>query len=186
MVCGRRSATCDILFGSFFRLGTEVLEQEGVVKRTDVRKAGRAFRNFRGRVTAAVTSPPYLDVTSVEEDQWLRLWFLGGKPRPTYGLVSKDDRHNSAARYFEFLKQAWNGIAPLLKRKAIITCRIAAKRITPAELAVRLVESLKAAWPGGGLVATPTETSLANRQTDTFLPGTTGCVKEYDFAFATG
>ena len=24
--------------------------------------------------------PPYLDVTHFEEDQWLRLWFLGGPP----------------------------------------------------------------------------------------------------------
>ena len=176
----------EILFDkACFRLGMDVPEQEGVVKRTDVRRAGSTFLKFRGEVAAAVTSPPYLDVTSFEEDQWLRLWFLGGEPRPTYGLISKDDRHNSPVRYFEFLRQAWNGIAPLLKRKAVITCRIAAKRITPTELAVRLVESLQAAWPKGALIAAPTETNLVNRQTVTFLPGATGCVKEYDFVFAT-
>ena len=74
-----------------------------------------------------------------------------GQPRPTYGLISKDDRHESVARYFEFLKQAWNGIAPLLKRRAILTCRIAAKRISPTELAARLIHSFEAEWPAGGL-----------------------------------
>src|SRR5258705_2335387 len=40
-----------------------------------------------------ITSPPYLDVTNFEEDQWLRLWFLGGPPYPTRHRLASDDRH---------------------------------------------------------------------------------------------
>lgn len=38
-----------------------------------------------GSVRCVITSPPYLDVTNFEEDQWLRLWFQGGPPKPTWG-----------------------------------------------------------------------------------------------------
>jgi len=168
-----------------YRLDAKIADRQGVVKRIDVRKAGCAFQKYSAQVAAVITSPPYLDVTNFEEDQWLRLWFVGGQPRPTYGLISKDDRHDNSARYFEFLTQAWTGIAPLIRRKAIITCRIAAKKITPKELAIRLIQSFSAVWPKGGLIGPPTQTALNNRQTDTFLPGTTGCISEYDFSFAT-
>lgn len=166
-----------------FRLAENPPDRRGFVEKADARKATKAFAGHRGSVSAVVTSPPYLDVTSFEEDQWLRLWFLGGKPKPTYGEVSGDDRHNSVARYFGFLSEVWCGIAPLLSKRAIITCRIAAKKIPPHELAVRLLETFLATWPKGGLLRPPAESSLANRQTDTFLRDTVGCVNEYDFTF---
>jgi hypothetical protein len=176
----------DILFKkASYRLDAKIADGKGVVKRIDVRKVACAFQKYSGQVAAVITSPPYLDVTNFEEDQWLRLWFVGGQPRPTYGLISKDDRHDSSARYFEFLRQAWAGVAPLIRRKAVVTCRIAANKITPNELATRLIQSFGAVWPKGGLIGPPTQTALNNRQTNTFLPGTTGCIREYDFSFAT-
>lgn len=168
-----------------FRLSGHIAGYQGMVKRIDARKAGRAFRSYSRQVSAVITSPPYLDVTNFEEDQWLRIWFVGGQPRPTYGLISSDDRYERVIPYFEFLKQAWNGIAPLLRPKATITCRIAAKRITSTELATRLTDSFNTVWPKGGLIGPPLRSNLNNRQTDTFLPGTVGCVNEYDFTFAT-
>lgn len=166
-----------------FRLAQLNPVRRGNVKRADARDASKTFKQHAGKVSAVVTSPPYLDVTNFEEDQWLRLWFLGGKPNPTYGEVSGDDRHNSVGRYFDFLRDVWLGMAPLLSRRAIITCRIAAKKITPADLAVRLLETFLATWPKGRLLCAPKVSSLTNRQTDTFLHNTVGCVNEYDFTF---
>ncbi len=167
-----------------FRLAEVNPVRRGNVKRADARDASKTFRQQAGKVSAVVTSPPYLDVTSFEEDQWLRLWFLGGKPYPTYGEVSGDDRHNSVTYYFDFLRDVWLGIAPLMSTRAIITCRIAAKKITPADLAVRLLETFLATWPKGALLCAPKVSALTNRQTDTFLQNTVGCVNEYDFTFA--
>jgi hypothetical protein len=95
------------------------------------------FQSFRGRVSAVITSPPYLDTTRFEEDQWLRLWFLGGPPRPTYHKVSKDDRYERAQPYWAFLEAAWRGMAPLLKPSAVLVCRLGAKgRWSPYHLRV--------------------------------------------------
>ena len=53
-------------------LGTSIL--------VDVRRAAMTLPQHTNGVDLIVTSPPYLDVTSYEEDQWLRLWYLGGQP----------------------------------------------------------------------------------------------------------
>ncbi len=50
----------------------------------------------RAAIRCAVTPPPYLNVTSLEEDQWLRLWFLGGPAHPKKGIMSSDERHGTA------------------------------------------------------------------------------------------
>jgi hypothetical protein len=39
----------------------------------DVRRSGDRLKSVRGCVNAVVTSPPYLNVTDFQEDQWLRL-----------------------------------------------------------------------------------------------------------------
>ena len=36
------------------------------------------------RCSLLFTSPPYQGVTNYHEDQWLRLWLLGGTPKPEY------------------------------------------------------------------------------------------------------
>ena len=156
----------------------------GTVRLGDARCASKMFAEHAGSVAAVITSPPYLDVTNFEEDQWLRLWFLGGKPHPTYGEVSDDDRYQDAERYFDFLTEVWCGISPLLKRSATITCRIAAKGITPLELGESLWDTIKAVWPRARSVSV-VESGLRNRQTDVFRPGSVGCGSEFDFRFAT-
>ena len=54
----------------------------------DMRQLPWVADQLPGPIRLVVTSPPYLDVTNFEEDQWLRLWFLGGPPFPTRGRIS--------------------------------------------------------------------------------------------------
>ena len=65
---------------TFFRLATPLPRRRGAVAEADARNAGAQFPDAAGRVSLVVTSPPYLDMTDYSEDQWLRLWFLGGAP----------------------------------------------------------------------------------------------------------
>ncbi len=111
----------------------------GKVKLADARKVSSHFTSLHRKVALVVTSPPYLNVTSYEEDQWLRLWFLGGHPRPTYGKVSKDDRYGSADKYWQFLKESWAGLAPLLKDSAIVVIRLGAIGIAEKDLTSQLI-----------------------------------------------
>ncbi|MGH9429870.1 MAG: DNA methyltransferase, partial [Terriglobia bacterium] len=77
------------------RLSDEMPASHGRIALSDARKASQEFLDLTGKVRLVVTSPPYYDVTNYEEDQWLRLWFLGNEPKPTYQLISKDDRHST-------------------------------------------------------------------------------------------
>jgi len=167
-----------------FRLADGRPPLRGRAVRSDVRRAHEQLSDYRGRVSAVVTSPPYLDVTSFEEDQWLRLWLLGGPPHPTYGRVSRHDRHRSWDKYWHFLASSWRGIAPLLANRATIVCRIGARKRTEAEIQEAVIDSVQAVWPKACLISRPLRSSIRNRQTHVFHPGAAGCKFEIDFCFS--
>ncbi len=126
-----------------YRYKSVVPTLKGRVVEGDVRRAGTLLRSYRGNVKLVVTSPPYLDITDYHEDQWLRLWFLGGAPRPIAGQ-RKDDRHRRIESYWQFLREAWKGIAPLLQDSAQIVIRIGGTRLAGEQLQTGLYESLNA------------------------------------------
>ena len=167
-----------------FRLAQGAPDGRGKVALCDARDSGRRFGKYAGRVAAAITSPPYLDVTNFEEDQWLRLWFLGGSPFPTYSSVSRDDRHTSEKLYWKFLSSAWAGIKTLLKPEATIVVRIGAKNRDPEHLAEKVSASISNVWPGASRICSPRLTLLRNSQTKVLLPDATGCRFELDMFFA--
>ena len=152
----------------------------GQVEQSDARKTGDAFPDLEGKVSLVVTSPPYLNVTSYEEDQWLRLWFLGGEPQPTYGKVSKDDRHIAVNKYWQFLKESWSGIAPLMKDSAKIVIRLGALGITADQMTEELKTSLSAIFPRAQLMTLPVRSEIIRRQARSFVPKSTGCLYEMD------
>lgn len=166
-----------------FRLQDGRPSHTGITIQADVRKASRLLESWQGRVQAIVTSPPYLDVTNFEEDQWLRLWFLGGIPRPTYGRISKDDRHSSAEGYWRFLSEAWQGVAGLLAKGGFIICRIGGKRQSLDALARGMITTVRSAFPSVELVFGPFASSPVQRQTDNFRPGTDGHNRHLDVCF---
>ena len=112
-----------------------------------------------------------------------RLWFLGDEPKPTRGQVSKDDRHSSPWRYWQFLADAWKGVATLLAPNAVILCRISGKKQTMDSLRRGLTESVRGAFPDAELIQPPLSTAPLRRQTDSFRPDTRGIGAEVDFVF---
>lgn len=164
-----------------FRLMHGTANAKGRTYCCDVRQlAGRV--RMPTKVALVITSPPYLDVTSFEEDQWLRLWFLGGEPRPRYGVLSPDDRHRSERQYFKFLVAAWRGIAPLLSNRAKLICRIGSRRMTDEDLAIAFETTLKEVWPRARQIARSIS-NLRNRQAASLQPGSVGCRTELDFVY---
>jgi len=114
----------------------------GSVLQGDARDARKLFAQHVGQVRLVVTSPPYLDVTNYREDQWLRVWFLGGPDSPVASLA-RDDRHRTVEAYWGFLREAWRGVLPLLHPKCQIVIRIGGNRLPPGELGVGLLACLK-------------------------------------------
>ncbi|HUG23197.1 hypothetical protein, partial [Piscinibacter sp.] len=167
-----------------FRLEAELPALNGQVKLKDARHASKAFPSLEGKVSLVVTSPPYLDTTDYNEDQWLRLWFLGGSDAP-HGGVNRDDRHTNLDDYWAFLKETWAGMNSLLKRGTHVVVRIGGTRIPKDDLMDGLLSSLRdglAELRVRPLTAGAT-TEIKNRQTNVFRPGTTSKRFEHDFTF---
>lgn len=65
-----------------YRYESPVPALRGRVVEGDARRAASPLRPYRERVKLIVTSPPYIEITDYHEDQWLRLWLLGGASKP--------------------------------------------------------------------------------------------------------
>jgi len=167
-----------------FRLQNGEAAQRGIAKLSDARLAAKVLPELAGRIRLVVTSPPYLDVTRFEEDQWLRLWFLGGEPNPTYGAVSKDDRHQNPDRYWNFLTDVWRGMMPLLRNDAIMVMRMGTKSLSFSGVSEGLLRSLRAVFPARSWLEKPVLSEIKGRQARAFNPQAAGCLYEADFIYA--
>jgi hypothetical protein len=157
----------------------------GQMKLADARRCGRAYKKYHGQVSLVVTSPPYIDVTDYAEDQWLRLWFLGGAPEPKSRL-NRDDRYSNEEDYWHFLTEVWAGCAPLLAKSSRIVIRIGGKT-SAEELFEGVSDSLREGLQDCGLrIRERYRHSSVNqkRQTNAFRPGTSDDRTEHDFIFS--
>lgn len=167
-----------------YRLSQPEVRLKGSVQLEDARRASEAFPALRQRVELIVTSPPYLDTTDFREDQWLRLWFLGGPERPI-SLSPSDDRHTSLAAYWQFLTEAWAGCSALMQTDSVIVIRLGGTRVPEETLFSGLWESLHKGFSTFQVepIHAGMRTEIKNRQTNAFRPGTSARRFEYDFAF---
>lgn len=146
----------------------------------DMRELARL--TLPGAVKCVVTSPPYLDVTDFGEDQWLRLWFLGGQPRAASGMISRDDRHRGADSYWRLIADMWRMLSAIVAPKGNVVVRLGGKGLEPDRLVATLAGAAKVATRRVRIVE-HSVSEIAGKQTDAFRPGTTGCRYEVDALF---
>ena len=165
-----------------FRYQSPLASKKANVYLGDMRILPKRLSQKHKPIRCVITSPPYLNVTSFEEDQWLRLWFLGGPPHPTYGEVSRDDRYESREGYWAFIMDMWRTLARILARKSDIVLRIGGKGFTPDEIVKGLQGTALVSSRKVQLVHQEVSV-IKRRQTDSFRPGTKGCMFEVDCHF---
>ncbi|MCH7697476.1 MAG: DNA methylase [Chloroflexi bacterium] len=162
-----------------YRYASDPPEDSATIFHRDFRMLPTIVGSLPKPPRLAITSPPYLDVTSAEEDQWLRLWFLGGAPEPTYGVVSRDDRISDRNQYWALIADMWRVLGSVLDENADVVIRIGIKSMKPGEL-VDAVEA-SSAFSGRPTTLVHHESSaIARRQTNAFHPGTKGVMVEVD------
>jgi len=165
-----------------FRYETPPPEGIATVVHSDMRQLPWRLRNQRCKIKCVITSPPYFDTTNFEEDQWLRLWFLGGPPRPIIGRQSRDDRHGHIGRYWQFISDMWRTLGALVAPRGRVVIRIGSPKINPKALARGLAGCARCS--GRGVELESCEVSeIRRRQTDAFRPGSSGCLSETDCLF---
>lgn len=163
-----------------YRYESEPPRCRGTVLKTDMRELPRLIGDLAKPIQCVITSPPYFNVTNFEEDQWLRLWFLGSLPKPTYGRISHDDRHENAAKYWDLIADLWRVLGQVLASRANIVIRLSAKKLDPDRMRERLVAA--GLFSGRKVLLINDEKSdIKRRQTDSFRPGSVGCLMEIDF-----
>ena len=116
------------------------------------------------------------------EDQWLRLWFLEGAAKPISGQGK--DRHRRVEAYWQFLREAGKGVAPLLQDSAQVVIRIGGTRIGEEQLRTGLLDSLNSTGHKFKL-AQARQTVIKNGQRRIFqtAPPDTKASVEHDFRF---
>lgn len=165
-----------------YRFKTPPAGNRAEIVESDARKANIVFPNLKNRVTDVITSPPYLDTTNYREDQWLRLWFLGENAKSSH---SRDDgRHCDKELYWNFLSEAWDGIAPLLAPQARIVIRIGGRKLSKDEILSNLLTSLADAIGRKVVAADEGVTSEVKRtQANSFRGAKASPTVEHDFCF---
>lgn len=165
-----------------YRFETPPPALRGEVALIDARNAGAVFGKYQGDVSLIITSPPYLDVTNFAEDQWLRLWFLGGETRPTAGRGG-DDRHTNAEGYWTFLTEVWSGARTLLKPGARLIIRMGGRRLSLEQTAEGLHSSLREGLERDVRLIEQRTSDIAGGQLRSFRPNAEGTKVEFDFHF---
>ena len=165
-----------------YRYESDLPQGDARVFQADMRGLPALKGQLHRQIRCVVTSPPYMDVTNFEEDQWLRNWFLGGPPYPTYTRLSLDNRHLNASTYWSLIADLWRSLAAVLAPRADVVIRIGAKRLSPESLSRMLHGTSGVASRKVTLVSRETS-AIKRRQTETFRPGAEGCLVEVDCHF---
>ncbi len=164
-----------------YRYVSQIPPATATVRLGDMRELHRIRPKIRAH--CVITSPPYLDITNFEEDQWLRLWFLGGPPRPAPGRISRDDRLETPDRYWRLVADMWRVLGQVLGEGSRVVVRIGGKNLRPKQI----IEGLE----GTAVFSTRTvrlisheESPIRKRQTPSFRPGPVGLAYEVDCVFS--
>jgi len=165
-----------------FRYESPPPRGEAWILHRDMRQLAWVADQLPAPIRLVVTSPPYLDVTNFEEDQWLRLWFLGGPPYPTRGRISRDDRYERPDAYRGFIADMWRMLGSLVAKNGHVVIRMGGRGIPPDEMVAKLAASSRFTRRPIRMLY-QSSSALRGRQTDAFLPDTKGCLVEIDCHF---
>ena len=91
------------------------------------------------------TSPPYQGVTNYHDDQWLRLWLLGGDPKPGYGVEKYKDKFSSKEVYYELLESVFKNVSQIMNEDGTIYIRTSARKFT-FDTTIEVLEQYFPSW----------------------------------------
>jgi hypothetical protein len=166
-----------------FRYFSALPETRGEAFLSDFRDVPTVLQDQAGRVALIITSPPYLDTTRFEEDQWLRLWFLGNDPKPTYGKVSRDDRHDSPSAYWRMVGDMWRVFGRLVRPRGHVVVRMGSARMSDDAIVHGLTASAQFSGRRVRMVSHATSAVIRGQRRQVQRSVMKGCRVEVDCVF---
>lgn len=70
----------------------------------------RAYKSISKNYSLVITSPPYYGMRTYIQDQWLRLWFLGGPDYVDYSADVEQIDHNTQEVFTKALASVWKNV----------------------------------------------------------------------------
>lgn len=123
--------------------GNESAYAEGKIIAGDSRKRNTFSEIPKGvKFDWVITSPPYYGMNTYISDQWLRLWFLGGKAEVTYSQ-EEQMKHSSPEAFSGELRQVWRNVASVSNSRANLVIRfggINSRKVPPKSIIEKSLE----------------------------------------------
>lgn len=96
-----------------------------------------------------ITSPPYYGMSTYEQDQWLRNWFLGGSANVNYTRKSQV-KHSTEDIFIQDLAKVWKKTAINCNDNARMVIRFGAlpskSKLSPKEIIKKSIEKSDCGW----------------------------------------
>src|SRR5581483_3662065 len=148
------------------------------VKCLDARKS-TSFRTVKGP-TVTVTSPPYYGMRTYVQDQWLRMWFLGGSEEVDY---ENDNQlcHTGHERFTRDLSKVWSNIAKRAQDEAHLYVRFGSIPSAKSDARVILKDSLEEAGHWKLVSVRSAETSNSGKRQADYMGSNSEPAIEFDF-----
>jgi hypothetical protein len=148
------------------------------VKCLDARKA-KSFGKIRGK-TVTVTSPPYYGMRTYVQDQWLRMWFLGGDEGINYENHNQL-RHSSHELFIKDLAKVWTNLRKRAEDEAHLYVRFGSIRSAKSDSREIFKASLEEAGGWKLISVRSAETANSGKRQADYMGNNSEPVGEYDF-----
>jgi DNA methylase len=148
------------------------------VKCLDARKA-TSFGKIQGPIVV-VTSPPYYGMRTYVQDQWLRMWFLGGDEEIDY------ENHNQLChggheRFIKDLSKVWSIIGRRAQDEAHLYVRFGSIPSAKSDARKLLKSSLEEAGSWKLISVRNAQTSHFGKRQADYMGGESDPATEFDF-----
>lgn len=140
----------------------------------------QTYRDLPRNFSTVITSPPYYGMRTYIQDQWLRMWFLGGPEMIDY-VADEQLNHNGHERFAAALAAVWRNVESVAAEDAHMYIRFGSVPSIKSDARKLMRASLEQAG-GWRIVSTRTarDAHAGKRQADQMVDKSTAA-KEYDF-----
>lgn len=128
------------------------LAGEGLIVAGDSRKSV-TWEKLPQRISRVITSPPYYGMATYEEDQWLRIWFLGGPSEVDYGNKIQLS-HRSPEDFSKSMAKVWDNIGDNARPNISMVVRFGAIGSRKSDYRKIMIDSLELSKHSWRLIST--------------------------------
>jgi DNA modification methylase len=147
---------------------------------------GDSRSNFDDKIDVkfdyVITSPPYFGMSTYEQDQWLRKWFLGGPETVSY-TSKKQIKHGSEKIFIEDLSKVWKQTAKVCCSNAKLIIRFGALPSladrTPSDIIKDSISFANTGWEIK-TIKNAGKPNKSQRQASQFMNSTKSYIEEID------